>query len=45
MLGCYDLGAQGGTFLRDAGFDIDPSKEYAVSLEPTDEIPSPHNRG
>ena len=35
--GLYDLGAQGGTFHRDAGFDINPSKEYAVSLEPTNE--------
>ena len=39
--GLYDLGAQGGAFLRDAGFDIDPSKEYAVSLEATGEIPVP----
>ena len=39
--GLYDLGAQGGTFHRDAGFDIDPSKEYAVSLEATGEIPVP----
>ena len=39
--GLYDLGAQGGTFLRDAGFDINPSKEYAVSLEATGEIPVP----
>ena len=35
--GLYDLDAQGGTFLRDAGFNIDPSKEYAVSLESTSE--------
>ena len=39
--GLYDLGAQGGTFHRDAGFDINPSKEYAVSLEATGEIPVP----
>ena len=39
--GFYDLGAQGGTFLRDVGFDINPSKEYAVSLEATGEIPVP----
>ena len=39
--GLYDLGAQGGAFQRDAGFDIDPSKEYAVSLEATGEIPVP----
>ena len=32
--GLYDLDAQGDTFLRDVGFDINPSKEYAVSLEP-----------
>ena len=32
--GLYNLDAPGDTFLRDAGFDIDPSKEYAVSLEP-----------
>ena len=39
--GLYDLGAQGGTFHRDVGFDIDPSKEYAVSLEATGELPVP----
>ena len=40
--GLYDLGAPGGTFLtRDVGFDINPSKEYAVSLEATGEIPVP----
>ena len=39
--GLYDLGAQGGAFQRDAGFDIDPSREYAVSLEATGEIPVP----
>ena len=39
--GLYDLGAQGGAFQRDAGFDINPSKEYAVSLEATGEIPVP----
>jgi plastocyanin len=40
--GLFDLGAQGGTFLtRDVGFDINPSKEYAVSLEATGEIPVP----
>ena len=39
--GLYDLGAQGGAFQRDAGFDINPSKEYAVSLEATNEIPIP----
>ena len=39
--GLYDLGAQGGAFLRDVGFDINPSKEYAVSLEATGEIPVP----
>ena len=39
--GLYDLGAQGDTFQRDAGFDINPSKEYAVSLEATGEIPVP----
>jgi hypothetical protein len=40
--GLYDLGAQGGTFLtRDVGFDIDPSREYAVSLEATGGIPVP----
>ena len=32
--GLYNLDAPGDTFLRDAGFDINPSKEYAVSLEP-----------
>ena len=32
--GFYNLDAPGDTFLRDAGFDINPSKEYAVSLEP-----------
>ena len=32
--GLYTLDAPGDTFLRDAGFDINPSKEYAVSLEP-----------
>ena len=42
--GLYDLGAQGGTFQRDAGFDINPSKEYAVSLEATNGIPSSHKR-
>ena len=35
--GLYDLDAPGDTFLRDAGFDINPSKEYAVSLEPANE--------
>ena len=35
--GLYNLDAPGGTFLRDAGFDINPSKEYAVSLEPANE--------
>ena len=39
--GLYDLGAQGGAFQRDAGFNIDPSKEYAVSLEATGEVPVP----
>ena len=39
--GLYDLGAQGGAFQRDAGFDINPSREYAVSLEATGEIPVP----
>ena len=39
--GLYDLGAQGGAFLRDVGFNIDPSKEYGVSLEATGEIPVP----
>ena len=39
--GLYDLGAQGGAFQRDVGFDINPSKEYAVSLEATGEIPVP----
>ena len=39
--GLYDLGAQGGTFLKDIGFDINPSKEYAVSLEATGELPVP----
>ena len=39
--GLYDLGAQGGIFQRDVGFDIDPSKEYAVSLEATGEVPVP----
>ena len=32
--GLYTLDAPGDTFLRDVGFDINPSKEYAVSLEP-----------
>ena len=36
--GLYDLDAQGGTFQRDAGFDINPSKEYAVTLEATTEF-------
>ena len=35
--GLYNLDAPGDTFLRDAGFDINPSKEYAVSLEPANE--------
>ena len=39
--GLYDLGAQGGAFQRDAGFDINAAKEYAVSLEATGEIPVP----
>ena len=39
--GLYDLGSQGGAFQRDAGFDINPSKEYAVSLEATGDIPVP----
>ena len=39
--GLYDLDAQGDTFQRDAGFDINPSKEYAVSLEATGETPIP----
>ena len=39
--GLYDLGAQGGTFQRDVGFDINPTKEYAVSLEATGETPVP----
>ena len=39
--GLYDLGAQGNIFARDAGFNIDPSREYAVSLEATGEIPVP----
>ena len=38
--GLYDLGAQGGAFQRDAGFDIDP-REYSVSLEATGGIPVP----
>ena len=41
MLGCTISMRQGGTFLRDAGFDINPSKEYAVSLEPAGETPIP----
>ena len=32
--GLYNLDTPGDIFLRDAGFDINPSKEYAVSLEP-----------
>jgi Ca2+-binding RTX toxin-like protein len=39
--GLYDLGAQGGAFQRDAGFDIDPSRDYAVSLEATGGTPVP----
>ena len=39
--GLYDLGAQGGAFQGDVGFDINPNKEYAVSLEATGEIPVP----
>ena len=39
--GLYDLDAPGDTFLRDAGFDINPSKEYAVSLEPANGTPVP----
>ncbi len=40
--GLYDLGAQGGAFLtRDVGFDIDPLKEYAVSLDAVGEISVP----
>src|SRR4029077_3945222 len=39
--GLYDLSAQGGAFQRDAGFDINPSREYAVSLEATGETPVP----
>ena len=39
--GLYDLGSQGGAFQRDAGFDIDPSREYAVSVEATGGIPVP----
>ena len=40
--GLYDLGAQGSAFLtRDVGFDINPLKEYAVSLDAVGEIPVP----
>ena len=39
--GLYDLGAQGGAFQRDVGFNIDPGREYAVSLEAVGEIPVP----
>ena len=40
--GLFDLGTQGGTFLvRDVGFDINPLREYAVSLEAVGEIPVP----
>ena len=39
--GLYDLGAQGDIFQRDVGFDINPSREYAVTLEATGEIPVP----
>ena len=43
MPGCTISMRQGDTFLRDAGFDINPSKEYAVSLEAADEIPNSLN--
>ena len=32
--GLYDLGAQGGIFQRDAGFDIDPSRNTRSASKP-----------